>query len=464
MNIRQYFIGLFAVLSVIGSAGTLHAQRMDLDTVLAISREQYPLLKARAASVNAAGREVKASQSEYIPRLSVQHQYTYSTNNSVTGSFYPNGGTVISPSGGIRAANIYDGTFGSFTSALLEWNVITFGKVAANVKTARANLAVEQAAYENEVFQHQVKVADAYLLVLIGRKLEAIQRSNLRRAEQFRNVVEAGVRAGMRAGVDSALAHAEYSKAQLLLQESERNARAQQYQLMALIAQPELDSLPIDSMTFYTSLPVTLDTSSAQFGKSPLLRTYRARVEATQWRSKAIGRTFLPSVSLVASGWARGSGVSNTDDSFHNDFQSGTKYQVYNYLFGVATRWTLSDYASTRQRHKGEEQRVIRDKELYNEQYLQQKRQWREGEMQYDVARAQARTAPVQLAAAQQAYSQAGARYSSGLTDLPTLLQSMVTLNRAEADVAIAYSNVWRSLLMMAAVKGELPLFLNAIK
>jgi outer membrane protein TolC len=314
------------------------------------------------------------------------------------------------------------------------------------------------------VFQHQVKVADTYLLVLIGEKLAAIQRSNLRRAEQFRNVVEAGVRAGMRAGVDSALAHAEYSKAQLLLQESDRNARARQYQLMALLAQPELDSLPIDSMVFYTSLPVKPDTLSVQLEKSPLLRSYRARVEATRWRSKAIGRSFLPSVSLVAAGWARGSGVSNTDDSFHTDFQSGTKYQVYNYLFGVAARWTLSDYASIRQRHKSEEQRVVRDNELYAEQHLQQQRQWREGEMQYETARAQARTAPVQLAAAQQAYNQAGARYRSGLTDLPTLLQSMVTLNRAEADVAIAYSNVWRSLLMMAAVQGDLSLFLNAIK
>lgn len=442
----------------------LHGQGMDLDTVLAVSRDRYPLLKARAASVAGAGRDVKASQSEYIPRLSVQHQYTYSTNNSVTGSFYPNGGTVISPSGGIRAANIYDGTFGSFTSALLEWNVINFGKVSANVKTSRACLAVEQAAYENEVFQHEVRVSDAYLLLLIGQKLAVIQRANLLRAAQFRAVVDAGVRAGMRAGADSALAHAEQSKAQLLLLESERNARAQQYQLMALLAESGRDSLAIDSMMFYTALPVRQDTAVAALAQSPLLRLYRARTAATQWRSKSIGRSFLPSVSIIAAGWARGSGVSNTDDRYRTDFSSGTKYQVYNYLFGVSTRWTLSDYGAIRQRHKGEEQRVVRDREVYAEQVLQQQRQWREAEMQYSVARAQAQTAPVQLAAAQQAYSQASARYRSGLTDLPTLLQSMVTLNRAEADVAIAYSNVWRSLLLMAAVQGDLSLFLNAIK
>lgn len=464
MTIRQCFTGLFVACMAGMVPAKLYGQRMDLETVLSQSRERYPSLKARQASVAGAGRDLKASQSEYIPRLSVQHQYTYSTNNSVTGSFYPNGGTVISPSGGIRTANIYDGTFGSFTSALLEWNVINFGKVAANVRTARAGLAVEQAQYENEVFQHQVRVSDAYLMLLIGQKLAAIQRANMLRAKQFRLVVEAGVRAGMRAGVDSALAHAEHSKAQLLLLESGRNAKARQYELMALLAEPGLDSVAIDSMRFYTALPMLEDTAAVTFERSPLLRWYRARTEATQWRSKAIGRSFLPSVSIVASGWARGSGVSNTDDAYRTDFSSGTRYQVYNYLVGVSTRWTLSDYASIRQRHKGEEQRVVRDRELYAEQALQQQRQWREAAMQYAVARAQAQTAPIQLAAARQAYNQAGARYRSGLTDLPTLLQSMVTLNRAEADMAIAYSNVWRSLLMMAAVQGDLSLFLNAIK
>lgn len=462
--IRQRVKKMFSVLVAVCIYGGVWAQRMDLDTVLEASRDRYPLLKARAAAVAGSGRDVKAIQREYIPRLSIQHQYTYSTNNNVTGAFYPNGGTVISPSGGIRATNIYDGAFGSFTSALLEWNVITFGKFSANVKTARATLAVEHAVYDNEVFQHQVRVTDAYLMVLIGQKLEAIHRVNLDRADQFRRVVDAGVRSGMRPGVDSALAHAEYSKAQLLLQESGRNSQAQQYQLMALLADPDRAVLELDSMVFYTALPVTTDTATVtSLERSPLLRSFRARAEATQWRSKSIGRSLLPSIAFVASGWARGSGVLNADDSYRTDFRTGTDYQVYNYLIGISTRWTLSDYAGVRQRHKAEEQRVVRDQELYSEQRLQQHRQWREAQMQYTVAHAQAHTAPVQLEAARQAYNQAEARYRSGLADLPTLQQSMVTLNRAEADVAIAYSNVWRSLLMLAAVQGDLSIFLNAI-
>jgi outer membrane protein TolC len=95
---------------------------------------------------------------------------------------------------------------------------------------------------------------------------------------------------------------------------------------------------------------------------------------------------------------------------------------------------------------------------------LKLQRQRRESEIQYSLMVEQASRAPIQLAAAQRAYRQASARYSSGLSDLPTMLQSMVTLSRAEADLTIAYSNTWRALLAIAAAKGDLNIFLNAIQ
>ena len=80
------------------------------------------------------------------------------------------------------------------------------------------------------------------------------------------------------------------------------------------------------------------------------------------------------------------------------------------------------------------------------------------------MALEQARQAPIQLQAAKQAYNQANSRYQSGLTDLPTLLQSVVTLNRAEVDGYVAISNVWRYLLLKAAAEGDLSLFMNQVK
>jgi outer membrane protein TolC len=130
---------------------------------------------------------------------------------------------------------------------------------------------------------------------------------------------------------------------------------------------------------------------------------------------------------------------------------------------GISTRWTISDFVSTKQRYKSEYYRTIRDQELFKEQQIRTHRQLSESQMQYDISIEQANTAPVQLKAAQGAYQQASARYESGLTDLPTLMQSIVTLNRAEADMAISYMNVWRSLLAIAAAKGDFSLFINAV-
>jgi outer membrane protein TolC len=380
----------------------------------------------------------------------------------MAGAFYPNP-TVISPSGGIRTDTNAPATWGSYTSALLEWNVFNFGRVSGNIKAAKALRESADAAYANEVFQHQVRVADAYLLTLMAEKLASIQQVNLERALRFRQVVDAGVRAGMRAGVDSSLAHAEYEKAKLVLLESERNSQAQALRLMELSGTADQPLYTIDTMRFYIALPTTPDSTTSVSKTHPLLRAHQVRAEATRARSMAVRRSFMPSITLVGAAWARGSGVYN-DDSFHTDFYSGTKYQVNNYLVGIATRWTISDFVPIHQRYKSEYYRALRDQELYQEQNLRVQRQLRETDMQYKVALQQAYTAPQQLAAAQQAFQQASARYKSGLSDLPTLLQSIVSLNRAEADLAVAYSNVWRTLLAVAAAKGDLHLFLQQVQ
>ena len=453
-----------AILSLVGVivVSSTFAQEVNIHKVLEESRKNFPSIKARAAEVSSSQQEVQASYSEYIPKISIQHQYTYGTSNSVAGAFYPNP-AVISPSGGIRPENNYTATWGSFTSGLFEWNAFNFGKVSANVNAAKATLANNEAAYENEVFQHQVRVADAYLLTLIAKKLSDIQQANLERSTLFRQIVEAGVRSGMRPGVDSSLAHAEYTKASLSLLDSKRNEKAQAYRLAELTGTFNEETPEIDSMNFFTSLPLRLDTEKTVNIINPQLHVYQTRMLSTQARSVAIKRSFLPSISFVGAAWARGSGVSPADDSFQTDFASGTHYSVYNYLLGVSSRWTITDYVPVRQRYRSEKFRTIRDQELYQEQNLRVQRQLKESTMQYDVLLDQAKTAPQQLASALQAYQQASARYKSGLTDLPTLLQSMITLNRAEADLAIAYSSVWRSLLAVAAAKGDLSVFLESV-
>lgn len=439
----------------------VHAQQIRLHEALEQGKGNFPFLKAKLAEIRSAENRIKSVKTDYLPAFIVQDQYTYGTSNSVAGAFLPNEGSALSPSGGIRPENHYTGTFGSFTTAMVDWKVFNFGKVNAHVNAARADLARSQADYENELFQHQVKIIDAYLLLLINQKLVDAQRQNLERATVFKRVTDAAVSSGMRPGVDSSLAAAEYAKAQLLLLESQRAEKAQRLRFSELTGELR-DSIQVDTMGFYSQLPAS-PGETASFLKNPALKFSQAQIDASLARSMAVKRSYLPSISLVGAGWGRGSGVSNKDDSFRTDFGSGVKYQVYNYLFGVSTRWNLTGIFRARNDYRAEQFQVERFKSLYRTQQLQLDRQARESEMQFQLSLAQARLTPVQLAAAQRAFNQAEARYQSGMTDLFTLAQSVNALNRAEVDKFVTNGNAWRSLLLKAAAAGDLSMFLNQV-
>lgn len=438
------------------------AQVLTLNQVVEQSVRQYPFLKAKQAEVSSMERRVQASRVEYLPNLVVQDQYNYATSNSLNGSFFPNEGTNISTSGGVRATNITQASFGSFTSASVEWRAITFGRVKANVAVANADLQRSRIDYENEVFQHQVRTIDSYLSLLINQKLVQIQRSNLDRAQTFKRVVDSGVRSGMRAGVDSSLATAEAVRARLLFLESQQREQVQRLRLSELTGQLQTN-FQVDSMQFYTTLPNGVFLSDSISPKNPTLQLFQSQINLSAARSLATQRSGLPTISFVGVGNARGSGFSNQGDVFQANQLNGLGYQVSNYLVGVVARWNLTNLLRSRQDYQADQFLVERSRQLFNEQRLRINRQYQEADTQYAVALEQARQAPIQLRAARQAYNQAKSRYESGLTDLPTLLQSVVTLNRAEVDGYVAISNVWRYLLLKAAAEGDLSLFMNQI-
>lgn len=438
-------------------------QLLTLNQVVEQSVRQYPFLKAKQAEVSSAERRVRASQTELLPIVQLQHQYNYATSNSLNGSFFPNEGINISTSGGVRPVAVSQASFGSFTTASIEWRAITFGRVRANVAVAKADLQRSQVDYENEIFQHQVRTIDAYLLLLINQKLVQIQQSNLERAQTFKRVVDAGVRSGMRAGVDSSLATAEAVRARLLLLESQQREQVQRLRLSELAGQVQ-NNLRVDSLSFYTSLPNDTVLSDSISPRNPTLRFFESQINLSAARSLATQRSGMPVISLVGVGNARGSGFSNQGDIFLNNQLSGLGYQVGNYLIGVVARWNLTNLLRTHHDYQADQFLVERSRQLFNEQRLRINRQYQEADTQYEVALEQARQAPIQLRAARQAYNQAKSRYESGLTDLPTLLQSVVTLNRAEVDGYVAVSNVWRFLLLKAAAEGDLSLFMNQVK
>lgn len=390
--------------------------------ILVQSKEVYPSLKAKQAEVGSNSKQVKASRMDYLPLVLLQDQYTFSTNNNMTGSFFPNESLGISTTGAALAEDVYKGVYGSLASVTVDWKVFSFGKVRSVVEISKSNLQVAVADYENELFQHQIQVADAYLAVLLHQKLVTAQVHNVNRAGEIKEVVVAGAAAGLRSGVDSMLANAEWAKAQMQLSEHKRNLKNAQARLAELLATST--DVDIDSMLFYQKVPT--DTAIPTMNIHPRLALYRSQADVSHARAKMAKLNALPVVSLVASGLARGSGNSRVGGKINHDF-SGASYGLYNYLFGVAFRWNLTGFAKSRYDYGSEKLQTEKFQYLYEEQELTLKRQSREADAQLEVAKEHYRLAPIQLQAASNAFYQEEARYKNGLADLTPSIKVIIS-------------------------------------
>ena len=70
-------------------------------------------------------------------------------------------------------------------------------------------------------------------------------------------------------------------------------------------------------------------------------------------------------------------------------------------------------------------------------------------------------SAPEEVKAAKDAYTQKLVLYKNGLSNIVDFTQALYALNRAEVDNYIAANNVWQALLYKAAASGDFSLFIN---
>ncbi|ODS79157.1 MAG: hypothetical protein ABS46_16165 [Cytophagaceae bacterium SCN 52-12] len=452
-------MALFGLLLIFNRAG---AQVRSLQQVLEEADSNFPALKAYKADLEAAAYSVRSAKTAWLPSVSAQHQYTFSTGNNVDGSFFPNYGTAFAPSGGTGPVNIYQGVFGSFTSVTADWQFFNFGKVKAAVKAAESVSGEREAAYANALFQHQVRVADAYLALLVGQKITEVRSHIVDRTLTLKRVVDAAVRSGIKAPVDTALVNATVAGAGISLVDARRSVRFYQMRLAELTGTP-YDSLRADSLRLFNLLPSTPERSRTA-ETHPLLLLSEAERNRLALQAASTQKSWLPSISLVGYGFARGSGNSNQDGTRYTDFAHGARYQVYNYLFGLSTRWNVTDIVRLRYNYKADLYQVEKAGYLLENMRLKLATEAKDADTQLDLSLQQARLTPVQLEAARRAYRQTRARYESGLTDLTTLTQSITLLNQAEIDHYVSTGNAWRSLLMKAAASGDLSLFLDQVQ
>jgi outer membrane protein TolC len=458
----------FFLLLLVGPALVSWGQSRTAPTPLTIlealtrARTSYPALRARQAGIAAATADVRTVRANYLPQLTAQAQALNGTSNQVRGALL--GGVGLTESG-VRDYTSSQAAWTSQGMLYIDWPAVTFGRYRADVQRAQAAVNQAQADYDQELFTHQVQVADAYLLALAAQRAVALQEANLRRTQALRRVIRAGTQSGIRAGIDSSTANAETSRAQLQLLVSQQQAEQQRVRLAGLLATPAQALTLTDSARFFTrlpALPAALDTASVV--RHPALLAYQRRIATSEALTNSLAVNKRPTLSVVGATWGRGSGTAssaNPDGTFTIDpsLQAGLPFKVYNYAVGAALTWRVTELIHTKRAVTAQLARSTQARADYDQQALQLRTEQQNAQLQLELVQQSAREAPVQLDAARRAYVQAQARYNAGLDNLVVLTQAALVLNRAETDQAIAINNVWRALLLRAATSGDLEAF-----
>ncbi|ODS84137.1 MAG: hypothetical protein ABS46_04435 [Cytophagaceae bacterium SCN 52-12] len=440
---------------------------VNLLQALEKARANYPTLKKRIAEKLAAGEDLRAAMAAYYPKAGIQAQALFSTSNQVRGANLGYDGLLLGLSGSVKPNGFdWQPAWTSLASTVVDWQAFTFGKKDADRTLAASREQTAAQVYEQELFEHQIKVADAYLLALNALKYTRLQERNLRRTEDIVTVTRANASSGLKAGIDSSIAIAESTRALLQWMESQAQAKKYEVLLSELIGEAGKE-LEIDTMSFFSRLPASFSFASSEPEKHPRLRTLLSRQKEAENEMKRTRLGIMPELHMIGSFWGRGSGIDQKpgpdgDFTISSSF-SGLGLRAFNYALGATLVWHPTRTFEIRRRLAAQQFRYNALTEEYNTAMMRTTAELKSSDIQFNLSYQSVQKTPVMLDAARNAYAQSMARYESGMENIMLLTQVTDLYIRAETEYLISVNNVWRSLLIKAAAKGDFDVFLEQI-
>ncbi|RSK24973.1 TolC family protein [Hymenobacter metallilatus] len=434
---------------------TAAGRPLSLKEALELARTQAPHLQAKAYQVQAAEADITQTKTQRLPSVRLSGQVSYGSTNAVAGTMLPVG-TIIPSSGSLSGVNSYNAVFGSLGTALAEWSPVTFGQYPAQRARAEAARDYAQADADNELFTQQLRVAQTYLDLLATQSLRQVREQDVRRVFILKKTITRLALHGLRPGVDSTLARAAEAQSKLALVSAQEQEADRQARLSTLLGQPGATWQP-DTL-YNRTLPPALVPPTATH---PTLGLQQRAVDLGQARETVIRRQYRPRLSLLGATWGRGSGLSYNGTTDYG--LGGAAPTRFNYAVGVGVVFDLLDWPRVQAQAKAENLRTQGLQAEYRQQQLELSNQATLANQRLQLAAERARQAPLQLAAAQQAYRQKLALYNSGLATVVDVTQALYGLQQAEQDQVLTANAAWQAVLLQTAAAGDFSFFFTHV-
>ena len=453
---RPYCLLLLAFLFFEGDVAG-QSETLTLPQVVERALERYPALRAAEERASAARAGVDLARTSYLPRADLLGQVNRATRNNVFGMLLPQ--SVVSPiSGPVLGTNGLTSVWGSAAGLLMRWEPFDFGLRQADVAVAQA--AQRRAVTAVAVTRLDVSVAagDAFLSIIAADQTVEVARAAVERARVLHQIVDALAKAGLRPGAEAARARAEVAVADTQLAQAEQGAQMARASLAQL-----LDVAPSSvSVVKGRFLDLPVEMVAAQAGAAhPLATEQSAVVEETKAQEDAINRSWFPRFQLLATSYARGTGARTDGSTGGGASGLGPNYQ--NWAVGLSVTFPLLDFAAIRARQKAAVHLERAETARYSQVIQDLNGRLEKAKAMLEGAVRVARNTPVQLEAAHTAEQQAAARYKAGLGTIVEVAEAQRLLTQAGIEDSLAKLGVWRGMLAVAAAKGDLGPFLEAV-
>lgn len=462
VTIRNSHIFLFVLVTLLKFSHSYGQKVFSLKDALAEGIKNYGIIKAKTKYAEASKISIELAKRENLPNFTISSQQDFGTINGQFGPLFGFNGLGVASSGPALAQQNSNAAFGASYLTNFNWDFFAFGKAKEKVKVAEAIAAKDTKDLDQELFQHKIKIAAAYLNLIAAQQLKSSYEKNLNRADTFRRIAIAKVLSGMIPGVDSSQANAEYSSAKILLTKSidqEASISNQLFQLVGIA--PQAYSLDI----FFIHRIPKISSDSIVIQKHPLLQFYQSRINASDAQSRFIKTSSYPVFTAVGVVQGRGSGFKSdyliNPLDFTKNYWSGISPTRTNYLLGLGVTWNITQPYRISQQLRSQDLISRGLQEEYTLVNQQITAQLQLSDIKIKNALLIFKEAPIQIKAATDAYIQKSVLYKNGLTNLVDLTQTLYVLVRAETDRDIAYNNVWQALLLKAASSGDFSIFEN---
>lgn len=441
---------------VCACAGPLLAQS-TLHEAVDLAAKNDPSIQIAQQQAEAASAGVRLARTAFLPQADMLMQVNRATRNNIFGMLLPQS-VIPSISGPPLAANAGTNVWGSAVGTLVNWEPFDFGLRGARVRSAAAAESLERKAIDRARYEVKVAAADAFFSVLAADQLVRSAEAGVERARSLETVTSALSNAQLKPGADAARATAERAAAEAQLIRAQQVARDCRVALVRLTGTTVAQIKP----DLGAWLQPAADAAAASQARHPALLEQESAVQAAEAKRHELDYEWRPRFALQSALYARGTGA--LANGLTEGGANGLGPNIYNWGVGFTVTFPLLAQPSLKARQSASSANEVAEQARLKkvERDLAESRD--KAASALEAAIQLARTTPVQLDAAKAAYSQATARYQSGLTGVVEPAEAQRLLLQAEIDDALAKLSVWRARLAVASAAGDLDGFLAQVE